>query len=168
MSSAKHEYGCSKPQTFCISSDGWTAVASQQPEQGGGSAHLSSAANLSIAACCWSDVSCVRCSKSLSSCRWSRVPASSPRTSCNCPSSNCARCSEFLLSISLWWSFSSRSITETHRQENIRILLKHYSSHLPQSCRLDLIKASPWNVQTTFGETFLKVCKTQWLSVDNS
>lgn len=111
-------------------------MASQQSEQGGGAAHLSSAANLSMAACCWSDVSCVRCSKSLSSCRWSRVSTRSPRTSCNCPSSICARCSEFLLSISLRWSFSSRSITETQTRKHKNII-KNYSSHLPQSCRLD-------------------------------
>lgn len=79
-------------------------------------AHLSSADNFSSDVCRWSALTCVRCNSSLSSCRFSRVSCISPRTPCSCPSRVSARCTEFRLSTSQRWSFSSKSTTAGGRR----------------------------------------------------
>lgn len=74
--------------------------------------HLRPAASLCMAASRSSDRCCERLRMLRSSCRWSRVPTSSPRTVFIWLSSSCVRCRELRRSRLLRWTFCSRSDTE--------------------------------------------------------
>lgn len=73
--------------------------------------HLSWIVSFSIEACRSSLMVWVLCRTSLSFCSCCRVSANSPRTACSCSSRTLTRWTQFSLSASQRWSFSSRSAT---------------------------------------------------------